>query len=665
MSSSESGDESRDSTESQPKYNRPRTRISRACDTCRRRKGDVGSVPGRKCTNCVVYNRACTFNMTVKVGIILSSHSHRLRMNGDSYVEHLENVLHSMESLLKNLYPDIDFSEELGTIEPRTRTSKRQAKTAATASSSSANVPKVKSTDSFPREEEALLSDDDDTVCIQTLEERLERIKIHPIYSRYIGKASAPFLIQKVYEAKQEYRAESGLDVDRSKERPRSGTRPEFLQLHPWIAPLMHNPSPHQDFPPTDLREKLVELYFRNFNDYYPLFHRPTFEQRISDGLHLSDEGFGSTVLLVCALGSKFSDDPRVLVDGEDRCPQTRGWRYFRQVQSVQKSLLAPPQLHDLQICALSALFLRCSNIPRWTVIGAGIRMAQDVGAHRQKSYGKVHTVEIEHWRRAFWVLVAIDREMSMGLGRPYATQDEDYDLDMPAECDDEYWVISDNEVKFKQPSGRPSKITYFNRLVQLNQILATALRTIYSINKAKVLSGLAGRPWEEDIISKLDSALNEWLDTLPEHLRWDPDRADRRKEIFLNQSAQLYTLFYQAQIIVHRTFIPALRKTSSPSFPSLVICANAARSTARILSVPFRRYNSVSMFSINAMVCAAVALLLNIWGSRRSGAPSSSHEDMVYVELLLDMLKHLETQWFNAGRIWYRTLYDPSVITG
>lgn len=55
----------------------------------------------------------------------------------------------------------------------------------------------------------------------------------------------------------------------------------------------------------------------------------------------------------------------------------------------------------------------------------------------------------------------------------------DSFDLDMPIECDDEYWTHPDPEKRFKQPPGKPSTITFFNCLCRLNQILAFALRTI------------------------------------------------------------------------------------------------------------------------------------------------------------------------------------------
>lgn len=125
-----------------------------------------------------------------------------------------------------------------------------------------------------------------------------------------------------------------------------------FVALQWLTSNVQDEHAPHKDFPPPDLLEKLIDLYFKNMNDYLPLLHRPTFEQGVREGLHLRDEGFGSTVLLVCANGSRFTDDPRVLLD-DNTIPQSAGWKWFQQVQMVRKSLLAPPRLYDLQIYAV------------------------------------------------------------------------------------------------------------------------------------------------------------------------------------------------------------------------------------------------------------------------------------------------------------------------
>ena len=89
-----------------------------------------------------------------------------------------------------------------------------------------------------------------------------------------------------------------------------------------------------------------------------PILHRPTFETHLKNGLHLEDQSFGGVVLLVCAVGARFSVDKRVLderelapEDEEQKVWQSAGWKWFYKVQTSHKAMgLYPPRLFDLQI---------------------------------------------------------------------------------------------------------------------------------------------------------------------------------------------------------------------------------------------------------------------------------------------------------------------------
>jgi hypothetical protein len=101
-----------------------------------------------------------------------------------------------------------------------------------------------------------------------------------------------------------------------------------------------------------------------------PLLHRPTFGKSVANGLHLKDNSFGAIVLLVCALGSRYSDDPRVFLEGSDST-HTCGWKWFIQVQTIQKSLLATTSLYDLQYyCVRLKRFSPSTSYPAPKVVG-------------------------------------------------------------------------------------------------------------------------------------------------------------------------------------------------------------------------------------------------------------------------------------------------------
>ena len=106
-------------------------------------------------------------------------------------------------------------------------------------------------------------------------------------------------------------------------------------------------------YPPRDLMPSLIANYFDNLNIFLPLLHRPTFEQAVADKLYLSNHQFGATLLLVCAHGAKYSDDPRVLMPGYTYSTRTAGWRWYEQVNIFRKTLFDKTTLYELQMHAV------------------------------------------------------------------------------------------------------------------------------------------------------------------------------------------------------------------------------------------------------------------------------------------------------------------------
>ncbi|KAF8577968.1 hypothetical protein K439DRAFT_1531051, partial [Ramaria rubella] len=232
-----------------------------------------------------------------------------------------------------------------------------------------------------------------------------------------------------------------------------------------------------------------------------------------------------------------------------------------------RKSLVSAASSFDLQ-CSLAAIFLPGSAAPysSWVIVDIGLRVAQDISAHRNRMSDA--PVECDSWKCTFWsvlisnykVRVNLDRVGSAALGRPCAIHDEESVLIIKwdfLEVDDEYWETSNPEDAFKQPLDIPSTVAYFNvlQVIRLDHILSVLLQTIYSINRPKSLLGLGTKHCS---IIELDTSLDQWLDTVPNHLRWDLswDHSDEFF-VFFQQSATLYATYYHIQVLVHHPFIP------------------------------------------------------------------------------------------------------------
>ena len=122
--------------------------------------------------------------------------------------------------------------------------------------------------------------------------------------------------------------------------------------------------------------------------------------------------------------------------------------------------------------------------------------------------------------------------------------------------------------------------------------------------------------------------------------VRWDPQREN---PLFFNQSATLYSSYYHIQILVHRPFIPSPRKPSPLTFPSLAICTNAARSCSHVADMQRKKGGQpVSGVQI-AVFSAAVVLLLNIWGAKKSGTLADPQKQMADVHKCMMVLRGIE----------------------
>lgn len=74
--------------------------------------------------------------------------------------------------------------------------------------------------------------------------------------------------------------------------------------------------------------------------------------------------------------------------------------------------------------------------------------------------------------------------------------------------------------------------------------------------------------------------------------VRWDSSKVSFASPIFFGQSAFLHAYYHYIQVLLHRTFIDILRPTggsqlpmTTPRFPSLTICTNAARRASQVLT--------------------------------------------------------------------------------
>jgi len=602
--------------------------------------GDSAAMPGNICSNCQLSNIPCTHDIPRQP---------KKKDTQQAYIQKLEDRLDKMERLLQTTLPERDVETLIGDD-----ISESMSSTSNVASSSKSypelkyptavTMPsELKDHDSLQPGDPENPSDEAEDLAHIVLAEHLSQLSMEAVDNRFFGPSSSFMFVKHAMTVKREVTGNTSAPlIDGSQFR-----RPLYWEMRPWEKSLTTLPEPTYVYPPEDLLQSLVSIYFEKQHLILPVLHRPTFMKSLNSGQHIWDSTFGMTVLLVCAVASRYSHDPRVLVPG-DSTSLSSGWKYFSQVPILRNPLLYRTTIYDIQYYSLAIVYLLGTSIPHaaWTILGLGIRFSLEKGAHRRKGSGHKPTVEDELMKRGFWALITIDRLMSSFLGRPCALQDEDFDIEYPIECDDEYWETEDPEQAFKQPAGKPCKITAFICLLKLCEILTFTLRTLYSTKKSKMLTGLIGPEWEHRIVAELDSSMNKWKDSLPHFLRWDPEMTN---QAFFHQSSFLHATYYYIQIQIHRPF---LTKKSALTFPSLAMCTSAARSCCHVLEVSLSRGMITFPNMFMSAFASAIVMLLNLWGSHKFAVIADPAKEMENVQKCFNVLKESEKRWHIAGRL-------------
>ncbi|KAF6759564.1 fungal-specific transcription factor domain-containing protein [Ephemerocybe angulata] len=622
-------------TESAP-MKKPRLRG--ACDICRQRKikCDASKMPGNRCSRCIAYGAQCThFRMSKNsfgsMGRVIPAHVLKTLSTDDAAIlmsPLLDDVLSSTYQPPTN---QLLLHETMSSLAQYARVleSALGIERPTSSSPSEPDLRQPSQSDSPDTSlDDAVKKEEDDVAALS------ERFRRNIMLDSLTIVKSALDLNLRAPELDME-------DLVKNK-------RPQYWTRRPWEIQREDVHKPYV-FPEPHLLRDLVEEYFANSNIMLPLLHRPTFERSLRNGFHFVNDDFGGCVLAVCAIGSLYSRDPRVLLEGSGS-EQSCGFKYFCQLRLVKDTFLRTPSLYDLQMHVLAAIFLRGSSDKMekcWYIIGVSLRIAQGMGFHRKQKNGPEKiTVEGELRKRVFFCLLLCEQFIGIVLGRLPMIMSADYDVDYPVECDDEFWENDDPELAFKQPASRPSTTTFFNQMLDLFAIYDDAQEAFFSVRKPSPPKGVALEDWNERCLKKLDSALNKWVNAIPEHLRWNPGAPH---SVFFDQSAALLSGFYWVQTLIHRPFIAS--KINTPlCFASMAICTNAARAYIRTMDIQSKK-GILLPYSGIGLYLSGVILLVNMWRGRQAGIILDEQGERDIVYKCVKILRTYDRGWHWPGR--------------
>ncbi|EEB92917.1 hypothetical protein MPER_08500 [Moniliophthora perniciosa FA553] len=160
---------------------------------------------------------------------------------------------------------------------------------------------------SLPSIDQGIEEEEEDDFSHIEVARHMKKLSLKVEEDNFFGPSSSFRLVHNAHNQKLDYIGKP-FDAPHFK-------RPVFWEPQPWELLALSSDKATYVFPENDLLVSLISLYFSQVNCYLPLVHAPTFKRNIYEGLHYTDHKFGGMVLTMCALASRYSDDPRVFED--------------------------------------------------------------------------------------------------------------------------------------------------------------------------------------------------------------------------------------------------------------------------------------------------------------------------------------------------------------
>uniref|UniRef100_A0A1D1Y684 Nitrogen assimilation transcription factor nit-4 n=1 Tax=Anthurium amnicola TaxID=1678845 RepID=A0A1D1Y684_9ARAE len=612
-----------------------RRRVARACDTCRRKKVRCDGVqPGSdppSCTNCKAYGYECAFIDAPKK-----------RGPPKGYIEALETRLQRMESILGGLVQSGDLPE--GTIssnlewinvnesnfrsgqESNSSTNSRLRKTPSfnsastlrrnNKSNSSKNLTtsnSCKNNGQNSDSEECFSSDGNEYSGSQyDLNDSMGQLAMDESgHTKYLGNSSGVFLLKitkKIANGQIISLPSSEWNTSNIK---RIGQNTVF------------------ELPPKELCDKLLNSYWNDVHPFMPFIDKQDLMEKYQN-LEVSQP---SIILLyaIFSLTAKYVEDPSIQYYS-DEFP---GSNFYSKARELLKDEYDKASISTIQaLLLLSVQNHGHKDSMSWVFVGLAIRLAQDMGLHRDSAKWNIDERQGEVRRRVWWACVIVDRFSSAGLGRPLAINEADCDVNYP--------------VAGKIPDDDVEAVEGWVELIKCNLILGRILNHIYGI-KSKSTS----QSNVESVLASLDNELNEWRDNLPKKFQFDSATMHPGDDINTNRKIITHLFYYTQQILLHRPHIRGPKSKAPPSsIPSLTICTMAANNITHVL---YRGMKDGSLrltgsYTVYSFFTAASMHIINALSGDDRFREVAKHG----LRMTLKCLEYMTEYWFATDKLAY-----------
>lgn len=390
---------------------------------------------------------------------------------------------------------------------------------------------------------------------------------------------------------------------------------------------------------PQDVADRLLVGYMKHIATRYPVLHSAWIRDLHSRRNCISNAYERSTLHLIYATAGRFLE-----TTGES------GPLYYpeRHLAEVLKELDEMLRYHDTRsvvtLLLLAVFSLRAQGGPgAWAYIGLAMRIAIDLGLHRQTSAMDKLGFDVEMRKRLFWSCYTMDRQVSIPLGRPFAIADQDIDVRLPLDVDE---FCQDTQALEKASMLNPdvvrtesTSLTAFLHILRLRRIESSIQQTIYRVDQKSNFT-------DAEIEFYLEQ-LDKWKRLIPLDAKKQVDR-----ESIAFDGYDYYMIFYYK---CHRLLLyPLISKPRvNPRFlkKCAEVCGGVAQTYKRLhqtLSVGY------SLMALQTVFMAGLSLIYCTWISPSEIFSSSTSNDINACSIVLFVITE---RWPAAKK--YRDAFE------
>ncbi|KAI0011309.1 hypothetical protein F4779DRAFT_574336 [Xylariaceae sp. FL0662B] len=314
--------------------------------------------------------------------------------------------------------------------------------------------------------------------------------------------------------------------------------------------------------PLTDTMRTLLEEYFDSVHWFSLVIHEPRFRsefESIQDGLaYPSQREFLLLLSTVLGMGAWYVWHKRGTdADYPDEDWQAWALSLIEGAGSQLADLMSRNSIASVQACILLGSYYLYHGKPNlsFALLGATIKTAQAIRLHRQPVWGDRET--IEERKRVWWAIYTWDRFASVTYGRPLGINDKDCNVTQPVD------VYESPYFKANSLARADDSICYSSYQRELNKLYLIAspiIETIFGMRAVGFNNQVEGNPYITQIM-ELSERLWAWRRHLPPDLLLDltsdygPNHSNTLR-VHRLQALSLHLTFDNLLIIIHRPLL-------------------------------------------------------------------------------------------------------------